>query len=480
MKRITAVITAYVTLLIFLACSGNPELQSEHPLETNLIPNVQVSSAPQTFSVEERIKEHNIPGFALGIIENNQLVFSKGYGLARKNETIPVGEASVFAAGSISKSITGLTALFLEKRGNLSLDKNIAEYLTDWQLPESHHLSEQPVTLRHLLNHTAGIIRFNSKGVSQGDTLPTLVEVLNGNRYSPGVIIDTIPGARYRYSNLGYGIVQKVIEDVTGNAFNDVAKELVLDPLKMTSSTFAVQPPIGLPGQYVHAHDDDGNVYDGYWMKPLILASGGLRSTISDLSKLLLALSNALSEKADSHIPNDIAEEIIASNGYNLGFEITGKDETLAITHTGRVPGFFAYMRIYPSTGKGLIMLCNSDNGGEIFKDVLRGASALYGWDIVKPRMIDVVNISPAELNKFVGSYILELGGDSYIAEILADGQHLKYKMKDEPEQYPLRHVGNNLFVDLIDGDDLQFVLKDGVATQLITNNEYTFNRILN
>ncbi|MEL6821011.1 MAG: hypothetical protein AAFP70_04555, partial [Calditrichota bacterium] len=64
------------------------------------------------------------------------------------------------------------------------------------------------------------------------------------------------------------------------------------------------------------------------------------------------------------------------------------------------------------------------------------------------------------------------------IAEIIAEENHLIYKMKDEPEKYPLRHVGNNLFVDLVDGDDLQFVLEEGKAIKLVTNNEYTFNRI--
>ncbi|MEL6823284.1 MAG: hypothetical protein AAFP70_16105, partial [Calditrichota bacterium] len=75
MKKLVPGILSFILLLLAVGCSNNPELRSEHPLETNLIPHVQIASAPKTFSIEERMREHRIPGFSLGVIENNQLVF---------------------------------------------------------------------------------------------------------------------------------------------------------------------------------------------------------------------------------------------------------------------------------------------------------------------------------------------------------------------------------------------------------------------
>lgn len=462
-----------IAVIFLTACQSSNDVPQVFELESGLIPKV-VSAATQRHTIDEGLETHNVSGFALGIIEKGRLASAKGYGTAR-NET-PVLANTIFSAGSISKSITGLTTLLLADDGLVDLDTTVSIYLKDWSLPASKFLDKKTISLRHLLNHTGGITPFNSKGLGLKDTFPPLVELLAGGRHSPGVHIDTLAGAQYRYSNLGYGIVQLVIESVTGKPFGEVAKAMILEPLGMNRSTFTESETLFKRPDYACAFKESGNIYEDCWRRSMIPASGGLKSTIEDLTRLLLALSDGLKGKTTGPISPEVAKTIVAQKGYHLGFEIEGEGANLSITNTGRVPGFFAYMRIYPETGNGVTMLCNSDNGGELLKDVLRGASALYGWDIIEPRTIDTITVAPETLETYTGNYLLELGSEKYQIEVLLHDGQLTYV--SDGEEYPILPVKEHRFVDLIDGEDLRFVVKNDTVVAVMTNEEYRFERV--
>ena len=464
--------------LLLGSCHGEKkELPKDHPLVYQLVPNVHIASQPLTYSIKERLEEHEVAGISLGIIENNRLEFAKGYGFAVKDSVVPDNQ-TVFQVGSISKPIVSLVAMILAERGEIRLDSLATSYLKDWRFPKNDYNANQTITLRHLLNHTAGINMFNSKGMSPYKEMVSLKSIFDGEEYGKGVAIDTTAGARYVYSNYGYGILQKVLEDHTKKSLEQLAQELVFRPLGMRRSSFEkIVPKAELSG-YAFAYDDEGERYPEYWNQPLIPGSGGLRSTVQDLSILLLAIQRAINGKQVGNISTRIAKTIISKKGYHLGFEIEGEEKMLSVTHTGRVKGFFAYMRIYPRTGNGIILLCNSDNGSEIFKDILRGTSDYFGWNSAKPRFITPIDVSKKQLEKYLGEYLLIYESDRYIAQILVEGNHLIFKMRDEAERYPLRMVGQDTFVDIKDGSDLDFISKDSVISQLILDKELVFEKM--
>jgi CubicO group peptidase (beta-lactamase class C family) len=465
----------FIWILFFLACSDKKEDEvSDHPLENNLIANVQFVSNPEFFTVDERLKEHNIAGLGLGIIEDKELTFTKGYGFVSNNQ-LDVDSTTIFQVGSISKSILGLLSVILEEQGEISLDTLAIRYLKDWSFPENRFKAKEKITVRHLLNHTAGLNIYNSKGMSPFEEPFSLIDLLNGNEYSKGVSIDTVAGVQYKYSNYGYGIVQMILENQTGKSLEELSKEWIFDPLNMEKSDFKrVVPSEELKG-YAFAHDYEGNLYNEYWAQPLILGSGGLRSTIKDLSTLLLVIQNAYDGEQKGFITPQIVDQIISEKGYNLGFEIEGEGNNLSITHTGRVPGFFAYMRLYPNTGKGLVMLCNSDNGGEIFKDILRGASDLYGWNIIQPKRINPIDVSLSDLNRYSGDYEITIDSTTYVAQFYVKDNHLQFRMKEEDEIYPLRMIEPDYFIDLIDGSSFDFEVKDSTISAFTLDNDLTF-----
>jgi len=470
----------YLLFLSFLlvACQkDSKQILARHPLEHHLIPNVEIAAYPQRYSIPQRLEYHNISGLGLGILEKGKLAFAKGYGYANRNMSAP-DSSTIFQVGSISKPVLGLISMILDDQGKISLDTLVTSYLGGWYFPENRFSANAHITLRHLLNHTAGLNRFNSWGMSPFEEPLPLAEVLRGSQYSQGISIDTIAGAKHLYSNYGYGVIQMALENQTGKSLETLSQELIFGPLGMENTSFQHMVPAEELSGYAFAYDEEGKVYEDYWKQALIPGSGGLKSTVKDLSLLLLTLLEVYEGKKLGWITPKMVQEIVGKPGYNLGFEVEGKGNELSITHTGRVKGFFAYMRIYPNTGQGLVMLCNSDNGGEIFKDILRGASDYYGWHIIKPKVIKPLPLSTDAQKEYVGEYQLTLENETYVAEISDNGAHLQFRMKDEEDVYPLRMVENHKFVDLIDGDDFEFIKKDSMINALILNQELLFIKI--
>jgi CubicO group peptidase (beta-lactamase class C family) len=189
--------------------------------------------------------------------------------VAEGSQLVPVeGDADErLQAGSISKAIAALTALRLVAVGALGLDEDVSERLESWRLPDG-----DGVTLRRLLSHTAGLGVPFFPGYADGEPLPTLMQVLDGEppANTAPVRVEQPPGSGFAYSGGGYAVVQQLVEDVSGAPFADVAADLVLDPLGMRDSTFFQSR--GGSHRYPEA------------------AAAGLWSTPSDLARFVIAV----------------------------------------------------------------------------------------------------------------------------------------------------------------------------------------------
>jgi CubicO group peptidase (beta-lactamase class C family) len=186
----------------------------------------------------------------------------------------------VLQVGSISKAVAALVALALVERGALDLDAEVNDRLTSWQAPAK-------VTLRQLLSHTGGVDVDWFPGHPYGSAARSLPEVLDG------LAVDDAAQGTFRYSGGGYAIVQQLLEDVTGEAFADVAYELVLVPLGMHSSTFAQELPDRLLARAVDGHRGDERVEGGHHVYPAA-AAAGLWTTARDLAAFVLGIQCAL------------------------------------------------------------------------------------------------------------------------------------------------------------------------------------------
>ena len=164
---------------------------------------------------------YKVPGVTMALIDGNAIAWAKAYGVLEAGTTRAVTADSVFEAASATKVLTTVLALRLVERGVLDLDRDVNAYLKSWKVPAGPLTAAQPVTLRLLLTHRAGINR-PDKGLPF-DTAhpPTLGDVVAGRApaTNQGVVVERAPGSGHSYSNIGFLVVQLVLEEATGKSY---------------------------------------------------------------------------------------------------------------------------------------------------------------------------------------------------------------------------------------------------------------------
>jgi len=245
-------------------------------------------------ATKEKIDNEFVGNFAMTLIENGKISKSFFYSIDK-----PVNENTVFPVASISKWVTSFGVLKLVEQGKLDLDKPIDDYLTRWHLPESE-FDNKKVTVRKLLSHTSGLIDdLGYDGFTPNETVQTIEESLtkaSDTEYSDGVaIVGYEPGSKYMYSGAGYTILQLLIEEISGQSFQEYMTREVFEPLNMKNSTFVLSDKPNI--QLAQIYKEDGKTRQPN--KFTALAAASLFTSTADLSKFLKAniSSNAVLSK---------------------------------------------------------------------------------------------------------------------------------------------------------------------------------------
>jgi CubicO group peptidase (beta-lactamase class C family) len=182
---------------------------------------------------EAKMADSHIPGAAIVVVRDGQVFLAKGYGYADLERQTPVDPArTAFRAGSVSKLFTWTAVMQAVERGLLDLDADVNRYLTDFQIPDAY---PQPVTLAHLLTHTAGFEdRWIATATRDPEALEPLGQVLAGAM--PRRV--EAPGVVHSYSNCGCGLAGHLVELASGRSFDQYVEENILEPLGMDGTTF--------------------------------------------------------------------------------------------------------------------------------------------------------------------------------------------------------------------------------------------------
>ena len=229
--------------------------------------------------VSERMSANQVVGSAIVVIEDHQIKHPLYSGLLSADGDQSISSDTVFQVGSVSKPVAAWTAMSLVEIGDLDLDAPISTYLSRWQIPESEFDAHE-VTLRRLLSHTAGLSLGGYPGFIRGEPLPSTEASLSGDTGGSGaVFIQQTPGAEFSYSGGGYTLMQLIIEEVTGQTFEEVAQERVMGPLGMTNSSY--EPSATLLNQQATPHGHRRDVVPDHDFRAQAAAS--LHSTAEDI-----------------------------------------------------------------------------------------------------------------------------------------------------------------------------------------------------
>lgn len=326
----------------------------------------------------------HIPGVAYGIVAGGELIHSRGLGTLRVGETAPPDADSVFRIASMTKSFTAATVLSLRDEGRFSLDDPVERYVL---LPELRGptTDSPPITIRHLLSMTSGLATDDPWGDrQQGLDLESFFDLLQG-RFT----FAWTPGTRFEYSNLGYGILGRLITNVAGAEYREVVRDRFLGPLGMDATTYlqAEVPVDRLAHGYLWR--DDAYVEEPIDPYGALASMGGVFTSVRDLAKWVAFFTDAYPPRDDPErliplsrasrremqqgagslwpdlaLPGLDADPAVRAEGYGFGLFI---EDHLRwgriVTHSGGYPGFGSNMRWQPSSGLGVIVLANHRYG---------------------------------------------------------------------------------------------------------------------
>ncbi|HEX7158636.1 MAG TPA: serine hydrolase [Edaphobacter sp.] len=344
--------------------------------------------SPLRLSLADLMKAYNVPGMSIAVIEHYKIVEAKGYGVVEAGSSTPVTVHTLYQAGSISKPVAATGALHLVEEGKLSLDEDVNQKLKTWKVPEDEFTKTEKVTLRRLMSHTAGLTVHGFPGYDVDDPRPTLVQVLNGEKpaNTDPIRVDTVPGTKWRYSGGGVTIEQLLMTDVTGKAFPALMRELVLDKIGMSDSSYEQPQPPARAAMTAGGTGGDGKEVHGRWHIYPEMAAAGLWTTPTDLAKFAIEIALSKQGKSNRILSQKMTQEMLTPvmNDVGLGFFLE-KQNPGQFGHDGADDGFQALLTMNADSGNGVAIMVNSDNGISLANHLLRCVAKEYAWTY-KPR----------------------------------------------------------------------------------------------
>jgi CubicO group peptidase (beta-lactamase class C family) len=406
----------YSLLFVFLATfllKANSQNAKIEQFEKNLFEVKDLIFADTLyprFTLQDRMSFYKVPSVSIAVIENGKIVWAKAYGYADTEKKTLANQNTIYQVASISKSLTGFSIMQLVQSNRLSLDVDIRQYLKSWQFPENDLSKGQSITLKNLLSHTAGLSTRGFMGYKSSEIIPTINQVLNGEKPANNEAVKSIfqPGTQYQYSGGGYTIIQKILLDNIDKDYNKLMQKMLLQPLQMNNSRYAVRLPKDI-SNYALAYDANMKPVEGKYYAYPDYAAGGLWSTATDIAKFVIAVQNSF-VKGTTLLDKKYAKQMLTPvlEDYALGFGIQEKGGEKYFWHEGECYGFRSLYYGSLTEGNGVVILTNAypENGRPFVHEVLNSIAVTYGWkDFYNPTKKKLFTVTNDNLNKYVGEY---------------------------------------------------------------------------
>jgi len=424
----------------------------------------------------------NIPAATIAVVKDGELFFAKGYGYADREKKIPVDpETTLFRPGSTSKLFTWTAVMQLFERGQLDLDADVNTYLTTFQIPDTF---PEPITMKHLLTHTAGF-EDGSLGyliVKDQDNLVSMREALKAHmpeRVNP-------PGAWSSYSNWGTALAGLIVEEISGMPFPEYIEKNIFEPLDMSHSTFREPLPEDLAPDMAVGYKRENGLYEPGYFEFIsdFGPAGALSSTAVDMSHFMIAHLQ-LGRYGDQRILEEETARLMHSllftadprlPGMAYGFyqeDIRGQQ---IIAHAGDTVFFHSDLALLTQQDVGLFVSYVT-HGGRARMELMDAFVARY-FPSEEPTLPEPPEDFVERGQKYAGTYrfirhnwsdlekILSLPSKITVA-VMPDGTLLTGGFFEEPWRWV--EIEPNLFRQIDGGMTLAFIEdEDGAVNHLV------------
>jgi CubicO group peptidase (beta-lactamase class C family) len=323
--------------------------------------------SPKIDSIFSVWQQPNSPGGVVAVVQNEQIIFKKGYGLANISQKTPNTPQTQFNLASIAKQFTAMCIVLLEEQGKLSLNDNIQKYFPEFQFQEK-------ITIHHLLTHTSGLReayvlatlsgKINLKGEVRRkyNTVENMVALIARQKD-----LNFAPGNEHAYTNVNFILLGEIVRKVSGMSLRDFAERYIFQPLQMKNTYFndktATITPQRAIGYQIKSKqkfkatrlDDRGIVGD--------------HNVISTLDDLILWQANFFDNqlgKKSSELIEKMQTRFILNNGdtisYGLGLNVSDYKNHFSVGHGGDDYRFTSFMVRFPKEKLSIICLSNQNN----------------------------------------------------------------------------------------------------------------------
>ncbi len=315
--------------------------------------------------VIQQMTDENIPGLAVVVVQGEEIIYLKGFGVTSLSDPSPITPQTIFDLASISKSFTALGVLLLRDDGLIDLDAPVQQYLPDFQLDDPQAAD---ITVRQLLNQTSGLPGNLSAPLifQQGeDEFKAMVDAVNRLR------LNRPPGSSFEYADINYCLLGALIERVTGITFEEYMEQKIFTPLGLDNTTLYPDKAAELDRADGHQPMYGQVIARNVSIYRSALPAGWVMSSAEDMGKWLIAHLNRgytaegqIFPAADIEECHTIAtqfEENGKETGYGMGWFISyGSDDVSLIWHGGDTPNFTTDMFLLPDYQMGVVVLVNS------------------------------------------------------------------------------------------------------------------------
>jgi serine beta-lactamase-like protein LACTB len=374
--------------------------------------------------VAREIEQKGLPALSIALVDDQKVIWSKGYGFADPKTKKPATAETVYRVGSVSKLFTDIAVMQQVERGALDLDAPITKYLPDFKPVNKF---DKPITLRQLMTHRSGLVREPPIGHYFDDTAPSLEKTVTSLNKTELVYE---PEKKTKYSNAAIGTVGFVLQTIKDETFPRYLHKAVLDPLGMPHSSFEPLPEItkDLAASLMWTYH--GREFPAPTFELGEGPAGSMYSTVNDLGKFMSVL---FAEGKGPHGPiiskeslNEMWKPQFAKDGdktgFGIGFLIGELDGNRSIGHGGAIYGFSTELEALPDEKLGVVVIAARDGANAVTTHIAQVAlrqmlAAKQGKDL--PKIEETKPLKLEEARKWAGHYqggdksfdLIELGG---------------------------------------------------------------------